>query len=69
MAWNRYSGEYTLKSLGEIAIYLLHSLNVFNCYSKAGVSEKELLLLEKEFGVMGRSQLSKMPALLREISV
>ena len=66
MARRRYSHEDALKILREIDVHLHDGLDVMSSCRKAGISDKTHYYLRQKFGVMGRSQLSEMRALIKE---
>ena len=66
MAQKRYSDEDASRVLREIDVRLDDGLNVVNSCRKAGISDKTYDYWRKNFGGMGRSQLSEMRALRKE---
>ena len=67
MARKRYLDEDALKVLREIDVHLHDGLDVVSSCRKAGISDKTYYYWRKKFGGMGRSQLSEMRALRKEI--
>ena len=66
MAQKRYSDEDALKVLREIDVPLHDGLDVVSSCRKARISDKTYYHWRKNFGGMGRSQLSGMRALRKE---
>ena len=67
MTRKRYSDEDALRVLRETDVHLHNRLDVVSSCRKAGISDKTYYYWRKKFGGMGRSQLSEMRALRKEI--